>query len=40
VMSLTHMIWVLLLAGGLFTLLQVLIAKKEAVAATAELPAN
>jgi hypothetical protein len=40
VMSLTHMIWVLLLAGGLFTLLQVLIAKTEAVAATAELPAN
>ena len=40
VMSLTHMIWVLLLAGGLFTLLQVLIAKTEAVAVTAELPAN
>ena len=40
VMSLTHMIWVLLLAGGLFTLLQVLIAKTEAVAVTGELPAN
>ena len=40
VMSLTHMIWVLLLAGGLFTLLQVLIAKTETVAVTAELPAN
>ncbi|MFZ4496397.1 MAG: hypothetical protein ACOYN7_02995 [Candidatus Nanopelagicales bacterium] len=40
VMSLTHMIWVLLLAGGLFTLLQVLIAKTEAVAVTAELPAK
>ncbi len=40
VMSLTHMIWVLLLAGGLFTLLQVLIAKTEAVAVTADLPAN
>ena len=40
VMSLTHMIWVLLLAGGLFTLLQVLIAKTEAAAVTADLPAN
>jgi hypothetical protein len=40
VMSLTHMIWVLLLAGGLFTLLQVLIAKTEAVAAPVESPAN
>ena len=40
VMSLTHMIWVLLLAGGLFTLLQVLIAKTEAAAVTADRPAN
>ncbi|CAB4998752.1 unannotated protein [freshwater metagenome] len=37
VMSLTHMIWVLLLAGGLFTLLQVLIARKETGAAPAEI---
>lgn len=32
VMSLTRMIWLLLLAGGLFTLLQVLIADKKATA--------
>ena len=36
VMSLTRMIWVLLLAGGLFTLLQVLIGSKETSAAPAE----
>jgi len=36
VMSLTHMIWVLLLAGGLFTLLQVLIGSKQTSAAPAE----
>ena len=36
VMSLTRMIWVLLLAGGLFTLLQVLIGSKQTSAAPAE----
>ena len=36
VMSLTRMIWLLLLASGLFTLLQVLIAKKKTSAAPAE----
>ena len=36
VMSLTRMIWVLLLAGGLFTLLQVLIGSKQSSAAPAE----
>lgn len=40
VMSLTRMIWLLLLAGGLFTLLQVLIANKQKPAAPAGLSAG